>query len=171
MTDQQQMSVSLEETAIQEFAARLRGSLLRPGDAGYEQARRVYNAMIDKHPALIARCVEVTDVIAAVTFAREHRLTLAVRGGGHSGPGLSTCDDGLVIDLSGMKGIRVDSSARTVRVEGGCTWGEVDQATHPFGLATPRLRFDHWRRWTHIRRRHRLSLADAWSGNRQRAQR
>ncbi|MBA2286630.1 MAG: FAD-binding oxidoreductase [Ktedonobacteraceae bacterium] len=131
------MSVSLEETAIQEFAACLRGSLLRPGDAGYEQARQVYNAMIDKHPALIARCVDVADVIAAVNFAREHRLTLAVRGGGHSGPGLSTCDDGLVIDLSGMKGIRVDSSARTVRVEGGCTWGEVDQATHPFGLATP----------------------------------
>ncbi len=137
MTDQQKMSVSLEETAIQEFAACLRGSLLRPGDAGYEQARQVYNAMIDKHPALIARCVDVADVIAAVNFAREHRLTLAVRGGGHSGPGLSTCDDGLVIDLSGMKGIRVDSSARTVRVEGGCTWGEVDQATHPFGLATP----------------------------------
>ncbi len=137
MTDQQQMSVSLEETAIQEFAACLRGSLLRPGDAGYEQARQVYNAMIDKHPALIARCMDVADVIAAVTFAREHQLLLAVRGGGHSGPGLGICDDGLVIDLSGMKGIRVDPSARTVRVEGGCTWGEVDHATHPFGLATP----------------------------------
>ncbi len=137
MTEQQKMSVSLEETAIQEFAARLRGSLLRPNHAGYEQARQVYNGMIDKHPALIAHCVDVADVIAAVNFAREHALTLAVRGGGHSGPGLGMCDDGLVIDLAGMKGIRVDPSARTVRVEGGCIWGEVDHATHAFGLATP----------------------------------
>ena len=127
----------LEESAIQELASRLRGSLIRRGDAGYEQARAVYNAMIDKHPALIARCVDVADVIAAVNFARDHQLTLAVRGGGHNGPGLGTCDDGLVLDLSDMKGIRVDPVACTVRVEGGCTWGEVDHATHPFGLATP----------------------------------
>jgi FAD/FMN-containing dehydrogenase len=127
----------LEDSAIQELAASLRGAVLRPGDAGYEQAIHIYNGMIDKHPALIAHCVDVADVIASVNFAREHELTLAVRGGGHSGPGLGTCDDGLVIDLSGMKGIRVDPSARTVRVEGGCTWGEVDHATHPFGLATP----------------------------------
>ena len=93
--------------------------------------------MIDKQPALIARCVDVADVIAAVNFAREHELTLAVRGGGHNGAGLGTCDDGLVIDLSRMKGMRVDPAARTVRVEGGCTWGEVDHATHAFGLATP----------------------------------
>src|SRR5262249_11495268 len=90
-----------------------------------------------KHPALIARCVDVSDVIAAVNFSREHQLTLAVRGGGHSGPGLGVCDGGLVLDLSRMKGIRVDPAARTVRVEGGCTWGEVDHATHAFGLATP----------------------------------
>src|SRR5215475_3015316 len=137
MMKREDTPIPLEETAIQEFGARLRGALLRPGDADYEQARPVYNAMIDKHPALIARCVDVADVIAAVNFAREHKLTLAVRGGGHSGPGLGTCDDGLVIDLSGMKGIRVDPAARTVRVEGGCTWGEVDHATHPFGLAMP----------------------------------
>jgi len=137
MTEQQTTSVSQEETALQELAARLRGTLLRPSDAGYEQACRVYNGMIEKRPALIARCMDVADVIAAINFAREHKLTLAVRGGGHSGPGLGTCDDGLVIDLSGMKGIRVDPSARTVRVEGGCTWGEVDHATHAFGLATP----------------------------------
>src|SRR5258708_27172586 len=93
--------------------------------------------MIDKRPALIARGKDVADVIAAVNFAREHELTLAIRGGGHNGPGLGTCDDGLVIDLTEMKGIRVDPVARTVRVEGGCTWGEVDHATHPFGLATP----------------------------------
>src|SRR5438477_9578311 len=137
MIEKQNTPIALEETAVQELAVRLRGTLLRPSDAGYEQARQVYNAMINKYPALIARCVDVADVIAAVNFAREHKLTLAVRGGGHSGPGLGTCDDGLVIDLSGMKGMRVDPSARTVRVEGGCTWGEVDHATHPFGLATP----------------------------------
>jgi len=138
MTERQDTTtVTLEETAVQDLTSRLRGTLLRPGDAGYEETRPVYNAMIDKNPALIARCVDVADVIAAVNFAREHKLPLAVRGGGHNGPGLGTCDDGLVIDLSGMKGIRVDPSARTVRIEGGCTWGEVDHTTHPFGLATP----------------------------------
>jgi FAD/FMN-containing dehydrogenase len=138
MTERQDTTtVTLEETAVQDLTSRLRGTLLRPGDAGYEETRPVYNAMIDKNPALIARCVDVADVIAAVNFAREHKLPLAVRGGGHNGPGLGTCDDGLVIDLSGMKGIRIDPSARPVRIEGGCTWGEVDHATHPFGLATP----------------------------------
>src|SRR2546426_5857472 len=137
MIEKQNTTVALEETAVQELVSRMRGELLRSGDAGYEQALRVYNGMIHKRPALIAHCVDVADVIAAVNFAREHELTLAVRGGGHSGPGLGTCDDGLVIDLSDMKGIRVDPSARTARVEGGCTWGEVDHATHPFGLATP----------------------------------
>jgi FAD/FMN-containing dehydrogenase len=115
----------------------LRGALLRPSDAAYKQALRVYNAMIEKRPALIAHYVDVADVIAVVNFAREHELTLAVRGGGHSGPGLGTCDNGLVIDLSGMKGIQVDPSARTARVEGGCIWGKVDHASHPLGLATP----------------------------------
>src|SRR6266567_2957207 len=127
MTERQDTTVTLEETAVQDLTSRLRGTLLRPGDAGYEETRPVYNAMIDKSPA----------VIAAVNFAREQKLTLAVRGGGHSGPGLGTCDDGLVIDLSDMKGIHVDPVARTARVEGGCTWGEVDHATHAFGLATP----------------------------------
>jgi len=137
MTERQDTTVTLEETAVQDLTSRLRGTLLRPGDAGYEETRPVYNAMIDKSPALIARCVDIADVIAAVNFAREQKLTLAVRGGGHSGPGLGTCDDGLVIDLSDMKGIHVDPVARTARVEGGCTWGEVDHATHAFGLATP----------------------------------
>src|SRR5437879_7178036 len=137
MLEQQNTPVALEETAIQELVSRMRGELLRPSDAGYEQAIRVYNGMIEKRPALIAHCVDVADVIASVNFGREHELTVGVRGGGHSGPGLGTCDDGLVIDLSGMKGIRVDPSARTARVEGGCTWGEVDHATHAFGLATP----------------------------------
>src|SRR5437773_278182 len=137
MFEKQNTTVALEETEVQELVSHMRGELFRPGDADFEQACRVYNAMINKRPALIAHCVDVADVIAAVNFAREHELTLAVRGGGHSGPGLGTSDDGLVIDLSGMKGIRVDPSARTARVEGGCTWGEVDHATHAFGLATP----------------------------------
>ncbi|HEX9036050.1 MAG TPA: FAD-binding oxidoreductase [Ktedonobacterales bacterium] len=126
-----------DESAIQALAAALRGKLIQPHDAEYESARKVYNGMIDRRPALIAHCVDVADVIAAVNFARERGLPLAVRGGSHNGPGLGTVDDGLVIDLSGMKGIRVDPVARTARVEGGCVWGEVDHATHAFGLATP----------------------------------
>src|SRR5215467_14322092 len=101
--ERQHTTVTLEETVCQELAAHLRGALLRPGDAAYEEARAVYNGMISKYPALIARCVDVADVITAVNFAREHELTLAVRGGGHNGPGLGTCDDGLVIDLSQMQ--------------------------------------------------------------------
>src|SRR5215471_10089963 len=116
MIEKQNTTVALEETTVQELVSRMRGELFRPGDAGYEEARQVYNGMINKHPALIARCVDVADVMAAVNFARVHQLPLAVRGGGHNGPGLGTCDDGLVIDLSGMKGIRVDPAARAVRV-------------------------------------------------------
>src|SRR5919201_1618567 len=126
-----------EDAAIVEFAARLRGPLLRRGEESYDAARPVYNAMIDQYPDLIARCVDVADVISAVKWAREHRLTVAIRGGGHNGAGLGTCDGGLVIDLSLMKGTHVDPVARTVRVAGGCTWGDVDHATHAFGLATP----------------------------------
>jgi FAD/FMN-containing dehydrogenase len=137
MMEQQHTKVALEETSVQELASLLRGAVLHPGDVGYEQARAVYNGMIDKHPALIARGADVADVMAAINFARDHQMTLAVRGGGHNGPGLGTCDDGLVIDLSSMRGIRVDPVARTVRVEGGCTWGDVDHATYPFGMATP----------------------------------
>ncbi len=129
--------VALDETDVRNFKASLRGTLIHPGDASYEAARKVYNGMIDKRPALIAQCVDVADVISAVAFAREHGLLLAVRGGGHNGPGLGTCDGGLVIDLGRMKGIHVDPAARTVRVEGGCVWGDVDHATHAFGLATP----------------------------------
>ncbi len=129
--------VVLDEAAVSDLKARLRGELIRRGDARYEEARHVYNRMIDKHPELIARCMDVADVITAVGFARKKGLTLAIRGGGHNGGGLGTCDDGLVIDLSLMKGVRVDPTARAVRVEGGCTWGDVDHATHAFGLATP----------------------------------
>jgi FAD/FMN-containing dehydrogenase len=122
---------------VQALRAQLRGSLIQPGDEGYDSARKVYNAMIDKKPALIARCVDVADVIACVNHAREQKLLLAVRGGGHNGGGLGVCDDGLVIDLGGLRGIRVDPKAHSVRVEGGCTWGDVDHATHAFGMATP----------------------------------
>jgi FAD/FMN-containing dehydrogenase len=127
----------LEEAAIQTFKDSLRGELLRPGDEDYEEARHVWNGMIDKHPALIARCTGVADVIAAVNFAREHELLVAVRGGGHSVAGHSTCDGGLVIDLSLMRSVRVDPKAGTARVEGGATWGDVDRETQLFGLATP----------------------------------
>ncbi len=129
--------VALEESVIAGLQASLRGDLIQSDDESYETAREVYNAMIDKRPALIARCADVADVISAVNFAREQGLTLAIRGGGHNGAGLGTCDDGLVIDLSSMRGIRVDLVDRTVRVEGGATWGDVDHATHAFGLATP----------------------------------
>ena len=119
------------------LAGSLRGELLDPHDAGYEDARRLYNAMIDKRPALIARCVDVADVIACVRHAAAAGIDLAVRGGGHNGGGLGSVDDGLVIDLSLLRGVRVDPGARTVTVAGGTTLGEVDHATHAFGLAVP----------------------------------
>ena len=127
----------LDEQVVFAFKGGLRGELIQPGDASYDNARQLYNGMIDKRPALITRCVDTADVVAAVNFAREHDLLLAVRGGGHNGAGLGSCDGGLVIDLSPMKGIRVDPIRREVRVEGGCTWGDVDHATYPFGLAVP----------------------------------
>lgn len=130
-------TVTLNEEAIAGFRASLRGELIERGDSAYGQARSIYNAMIDKHPALIARCADVADVIAAVDFARENGLLLAVRSGGHNGAGLSLCDDGLVIDLSGLGGVRVNPAERTVRVGPGCRWGDVDHATHAFGLAVP----------------------------------
>ncbi|MBV9415173.1 MAG: FAD-binding oxidoreductase, partial [Solirubrobacterales bacterium] len=115
----------------------LEGQLVGPDDGDYERARSVYNAMIDKRPALIARCAGPSDVSRAVQFAREHELPVAVRGGAHNGAGLGTCDGGVVIDLSLLKEIEVDPQARTARVAGGCTWGEVDRATGEHGLATP----------------------------------
>jgi len=125
------------EQLIQAFAQNLRGELIQAGDNNYDEARELYNAMIDRRPRYIVRCADAADVIASVNFARGHQLLLAVRGGGHNGGGLGSCDNGLVIDLSRMKGVRVDPSERTARVNGGCTWGEVDHATHAFGLATP----------------------------------
>lgn len=127
----------LNTERITELSSSLRGHVVQPEDAGYDASRKVYNAMIDRHPRLIVMCRDVADVMLGVNFARENSLLLAVRGGGHNGGGLGTCDDGVVLDLSGLKGIRIDAEARTVRVEGGCTWGDVDHATHAFGMATP----------------------------------
>jgi hypothetical protein len=127
----------IEQEPVQQFKDALRGELIYLGHEDYAKACIIYNGMIDKKPALIARCVNVADVITSVNFAREQNMLLAIRSGGHNGPGLGTCDDGLVIDLSPMKGIKVDPKNRTVTVEAGCTWGDVDHATHAFGLATP----------------------------------
>jgi FAD/FMN-containing dehydrogenase len=124
------------EAARRELAG-FRGRLIGPEDADYDDARRIYNAMFDKRPGLIARCADAEDVATAIAFARRQDLPLAVRGGGHNGAGLGTVDDGVVIDLSLLKDIEVDPQARTVRVGGGSTWGEVDRATGEHGLATP----------------------------------
>jgi FAD/FMN-containing dehydrogenase len=123
-------------TTVEEFKARLRGCLLHPGEDGYDQARKIWNGMFDRRPAMIARCAGAADVISAVNFARDNKLQVAVRGGGHSLPGHSVCDGGVVIDLSPMKAIRVDPAARTARAEPGVKWLEFDRETQAFGLAT-----------------------------------
>jgi len=127
----------LSEPSFTPFKNSLRGKLILPADKDYQEARKVYNGMIDKRPALIVQCADVADVIACVNFGRDNGLLIAVKGGGHNGAGLGTCDDGIVIDLCRLKGIYVDADKQTVRAEGGCLLGEVDQATHPFGLAVP----------------------------------
>ncbi len=127
----------MSQKSLEQLKSVFRGQLVLPEDAAYDSARKVYNAMIDKRPRLIARSVDVADVMAAVQFGRENNLLTAIRGGGHNGAGLGTCNDGMVIDLSRMKGIRVNPAEKTVRVEGGCVWGDVDHATHAFGMATP----------------------------------
>ena len=127
---------TLDAADVEGLASQMRGPLIAPDDPDYEEARRVYNAMIDKHPALVAQCVDAADVMACVNFARDHRIVTAVRGGGHNGPGFGTVDRGLVIDLSEMNGVHVDPEARTARVEGGAVWGKVDHATHAHGMAT-----------------------------------
>ncbi len=127
----------LDKESISQFASQLRGTLVMPTDSDYNETRKVYNGMIDKHPGMFVMCVDVADVMATVNFARENNVLLAIRGGGHNGGGLGICDDGLVLDLSLIKYIRVDTANNTVRVGGGNLWGEVDHATHPFGLAVP----------------------------------
>jgi len=129
--------VTLDADAIDGFAAGVRGAVLRPGDPGYDDARAIWNGLIDRRPALIVQCTGAADVVDAVNFAREQGLLLSVKGGGHNVAGNAVNDDGLVIDLSQMRGVHVDPSTRTVRVQGGATWGDCDRETQLFGLAVP----------------------------------
>ena len=126
----------MDDRAIKELQGRVRGEVIGTDDARYDDARRVYNAMIDKRPAAVVRATGVADVIAAVKAAQATGIPIAVRGGSHSVPGFGTADGALVVDLGRMRGIRVDPASRTVRAEGGCTWGDFNHATHAFGLAT-----------------------------------
>jgi hypothetical protein len=128
--------ITVEASTFQAFQSTVRGMMIRPGEANYDSARKTWNGMIDKHPALITRCIGVADVIAAVRFARDHDLLVAVRGGGHSLPGFSVCEGGMVIDLSPMKGIRVEPATRTAVAQAGLTWGDYDRETQAFGLAS-----------------------------------
>jgi FAD/FMN-containing dehydrogenase len=127
--------ITLDATDVAHFEDSLRGELIRPGDAGYDEARTVFNALIDRWPALIARCAGAADVIKALNFGRTRNLPLSVRGGGHSVAGNAVCEGGLVIDLSAMKGLRIDPDSRTIRAEAGLTWGEVNHDLQSFGLA------------------------------------
>src|SRR5918992_1257725 len=127
---------ALDKNVVEEFSKGLRGKLVRPGDDTYDAARKVWNGAIDKRPALIACCAGVADVVGCVNFARDHDLLVSVRGGGHNIAGNAVCDGGLTIDLSKMKGIRVDPARRTARAEPGLKLGEFDRETQAFGLAT-----------------------------------
>jgi FAD/FMN-containing dehydrogenase len=127
----------MDTQKIQSFKAGMRGPVIQPADAEYESARKVHNGMIDRRPLLIARCADVADVIAAVRFGRENDLLVSIRSGGHNAAGLGVCDNGLVIDLSAIRYTHVDPKAATVRAGGGCTWADIDHATHAFGLAVP----------------------------------
>jgi FAD binding domain len=121
---------------IDQLREQVRGAIVVVGDETYDQARAVYNAMIDRRPRVVVRAVNAGDVIASVRYAADNNLDLAIRGGGHSVPGFGTCDDGVVIDLMRMRGVRVDPASKTARAEGGATWGDFNAATHAFGLAT-----------------------------------
>src|SRR5262245_30479156 len=121
--------IMINATAVQQLQTQVQGEVLRPGDEGYDTARKVWNGMIDKRPALIVRCTNLADIIAAVTFAREHNLLVSVRGGGHNIAGKAVCNGGLMIDLSRMRRVQVDPSKRTARVEGGATLGDLDRQT------------------------------------------
>ncbi len=130
-------SQNLNATDVDELAGTLRGEVIRPGDPAYDEARRVWNGVIDRRPAVVVHCRGVADVVACVRFAADHGLLLAVRGGGHNVAGFGTCDGGLVIDLSAMRGVRVDPARRVARAEGGATWADLDRETQAFGLAAP----------------------------------
>src|SRR3984893_9050349 len=126
----------LDGAAVDGFRAGARGLLICPGGPGYDETRKVWNGMIDRRPALIARCAGLADVVAAVRFARSRQLLVSVRGGGHNTPGIAVCEGGLMIDLAGMRSVRVDPARQTARAEGGTTWSDFDCETQVFGLAT-----------------------------------
>jgi FAD/FMN-containing dehydrogenase len=126
----------MPKLSLDQLRDHVRGPIIARGTEGYEDARRVYNAMIDKRPQVVIRPRDVGDVMAAVSYARENELALSIRGGSHSVPGFGTNDDGVVIDLSLMRSVRVNPKARTAHAEGGATWGDFNHATHAFGLAT-----------------------------------
>ena len=130
-------TINLDDGQVAELAATFRGPLLRPGDDGYEAARHVWNGLIDRHPALIARCLGTADIVAAVNFARTHQLRVSVRGGGHNVTGSAVCDGGLMIDLALLRAVYVDPEARVARVQPGATWADVDRETQLHGLMTP----------------------------------
>src|SRR6266536_4531097 len=137
MTSQPVTDVTLDAEALQGFVEGVRGAVLRPGDQGYDDARAIWNGLIDRRPELIVQCTGTADVVDAVNFAREQNLLLSVKGGGHNVAGNAVNDGGLVIDLSLMNGVRVDPSTQTVRAQGGATWGDLDRETQLFGLAVP----------------------------------
>ena len=130
-------TATINSEQIEALRTAVRGDVVVPEDASYDEARAVYNAMIDKRPSVVIRCQDVNDVIAGVNLGREEGMPVAVRGGGHNAAGLGTCDDGVVLDLGRMNGVRVDADTGRVRVGGGAVWGDVDHATQPFGLAVP----------------------------------
>ncbi len=132
-----ELTGTVDTTMKEVLSKEIKGQVIFPEDKIYEETRKVYNAMINKHPGMIVKCIDTADVIAAVNFARENKLLIAIRGGGHNGGGLGLCDGGMVIDLSEIKFVRVNAEDKTVRVGAGNLWGEVDHATHPFGLAVP----------------------------------
>ena len=137
MSSELQTEVAVDSEVMEAFVSGVRGVVLRPEDEAYDDARSIWNGLIDRRPALIVQCTGAADVVDAVNFARDQNLVLSIRAGGHNVAGNAVNDGGLVIDLSQMRGVRVDPSTQTVRAEGGATWGEIDRETQLFGLAVP----------------------------------
>ena len=159
--------LGLDFSAVDAFRGDVRGEVLVAGDAAYDDARALYNAMIDKRPAVIVQCRDVADVVAAVRFGREEGLDIAVRGGGHNGGGLGSVDNGIVIDLSGMRGVRVDPGARTTVADGGALLGDVDHDARLRARRARRHHLHHRSGWPRPRRRCRSPHPQMWSHHRQ----
>ena len=160
--------ITLQEDTIRKFKESLRGELILSDDTGYDDARSIWNAMIDRRPALIVRCLGVADVVTCVNFAREHGLILSIKGGGHNIAGLAVCEGGLMLDMSRMRGVWVDPTTRTARAQAGCLLGDVDRETQVHGLACgARLYLEHRYCRPYVRRRVRLPHAPVWLDQRQ----